>query len=101
MRKYTLASANARQSVDLRDYESIIVEAVHAVIPCARVQVDRDCYYVSPTPTQSEAVKIGRQICQSKLKHYCVQIPKLFSSIEVKEVSFHGIDTKEHAGGHH
>ena len=83
MRKYTLASSQERQTVDLRDYASVITEAVHAYMPSAAVRVERDCYYVSPTPSQSEAIKIGRQICQSELKRSCVKIPKLFSSIEV------------------
>lgn len=89
MRKYTLASVEDRAQVDLRNYEAVIAEAVHAVLPNAAVTVERNCYYVTPTPSQGEAIRIGRQICQSDLKHYCVQIPKLFSSIELKEVDSH------------
>lgn len=102
MRKYTLASSNARQEVDLRDYKDVITEAVIAVMPAAIVRVERDCYYVSPMPTQSQAIKIGRHICQSKLKHNCVQIPKLFTSIEVKEVNVNdeAKQQQEHTGGH-
>ena len=100
MRKYTLASVEDRAQVDLRNYEAVITEAVHAFIPKASVRVERDCYYVSPTPTQGEAIKIGRQICQSDLKHYCVQIPKLFSSIELKEKA-HDPRNKKRPCGHH
>lgn len=100
MRKYTLASAKERQNVDLRDYTSVITEAVYSVMPSAAVRVERDCYYVSPTPSQGEAIKIGRQICQSELKHSCVQIPKLFSSIEVKEAAADGTDKQKRTGGH-
>lgn len=86
MRKYTLASVEDRETVDLRNYEAVITEAVHAALPNAVVTVEKNCYYVTPTPSQGEAIRIGRQICQSPLKHYCVQIPKLFSGIEIEEV---------------
>lgn len=99
MRKYTLASSVDRPNVDLRVYAAVITEAVHAFMPTADVRVERDCYYVSPTPTQGEAIQIGRQICQYALKHYCIQIPKLFSSIEIKEEPHEPRDEK-YSGGH-
>lgn len=86
MRRYTLASSVDRPNVDLRHYAAVITEAVHAVMPTAEVSVERDHYNLSPTPTQGEAIQIGRQICQSDLKRYCIQIPKLFSSIAAKPV---------------
>ena len=98
MRRYTLASLNARNDVDLRDFEDIIVDAVHSVCPTATVYVDESCYYVSPTPKKGEAVKIGRLICKSALCQYCVHIPKLFSSIEVKEES--DVRKQQPLGGH-
>ena len=98
MRKYTLASQSARKSVDLRNYTDIITDAVHSVIPTATVRVEQDCYYVSPTLTQSQAVRVGRIICQSQLKKHCVMIPKLFSSIEIGGKNS---GTKKHIGGHH
>ena len=85
MRKYTLASPTAKDTVDLRDYEDTITKAVHQVIPKAVIRVEQCCYYVEPTPNQGEAVRIGRLICQSDIKQYCVQIPKLFSSVEIEE----------------
>ena len=100
MKRYELASVSARQDVDLRDYAEIIQGAVHNVIPKAWVKVEQDCYFVSPTPTQGEAIKIGRQICQSQLKVHCVQIPKLFTSIELEEEE-HGTTRKKPVGGHH
>ena len=99
MRKYTLASQSARKSVDLRNYTDIITDAVHSVIPTATVRVEQDCYYVSPTLSQSEAVRVGRLICQSQLKQHCILIPKLFSSIEIGGKEQHG--TKKYTGGHH
>ena len=99
MRKYTLASQNARKSVDLRNYTDIITDAVHSVMPTATVQVEKDFYTVTQAPSQGDAVRIGRLICQSQLKQHCILIPKLFSSIEIGGKEQHG--TKKHTGGHH
>ena len=85
MRKYTLASVEERKTVDLKDYQDIIISSVHKVMPKATVHVESDCYYVSPTPSQGEAVRIGRLICKTKLSKYCVQVPKLFFSVEVED----------------
>ena len=85
MRRYTLASPESRKNVDLRDYKEVIEKAVHGVMPKATVRVEKDAYYVHPTPIQADAVKIGRQICKSAISEHCVFIPKLFSSNEVKE----------------
>ena len=104
MRRYMLASTESRNDVDLREYSNIIIEAVHDVIKTARVEVSQGYYLVSPTPNQSEAVRIGRQICQSKLRKHCVMIPKLFTSEEIEEVTDDGENgkTSEHPnGGHH
>ncbi len=99
MRKYTLASTD-RDDVDLRAYEAEITDAVHSVMPSARVRVDKDCYYVSPTPDRGNAIRIGRKICESDLKHYCVKIPKLFTSIEIGGQNGAQKPAKTHTGGH-
>ena len=83
MRKYTLASPSAKGMVDLRVFADVITEAVHQYMPQAIVSVEKNCYYVDPPPSQGDAIRIGRLICQSDLKAYCVQIPKLFSSIQI------------------
>lgn len=83
MRKYTLAAPVARSTVDLRRFRGVIEAAVHEIVPSATVRVERDCYYVEPTPCRRDAVRIGRLICKSDLRHNCVKIPKLFSSIEI------------------
>lgn len=85
MRKYTLASSVAKSQVDLIAYTEVITEAVHEVLPKASVIVEKDCYYVSPAPSKGDAIRIGRAICKSALAQYCVQIPKLFNSIPIKE----------------
>ena len=85
MRRYTLASPESRKNVDLRDYKEVIEKAVHGVMPQADIWVEKDAYYVHPTPSQGDAIKIGRRICKSAICEHCVFIPKLFSSDEVKE----------------
>lgn len=87
MRKYYLASLDAKQNVDLRDYEDVIVEAVMEVMKDVEgilVVVYEQYYEVSPSPKRNHAVAIGRKICKSGLSQYCVQIPKLFLSKEEK-----------------
>ena len=104
MRRYSLASAEARNDVDLRDHTNVIVEAVHAIMPNASVNVSENSYLVDPTPSRSDAVKIGRLICKSDLRKHCIMIPKLFTSEEMEEVTDNGENGKPNKnpdGGHH
>ncbi len=109
MKRYTLASVDARAQIDLRLYQDIIVEAVATVMTGkgVTVVVEKDCYYLSPSPSQGEAVKIGRLICRSTLNKHCVHIPKLFNGVEVKPKKKEELDesrtepkTKHPMGGH-
>lgn len=87
MRRYYLASPDAKQKVDLTDYEDVIVEAVMEVmkgVEDVSVVVCEQYYEVSPSPKRSHAVAIGRKICKSGLSQHCVQVPKLFLSKEEK-----------------
>jgi hypothetical protein len=104
MRRYYLASQDAKQDVDLRDYEDVIVAAVMEVmkdVEGVSVVVHEQYYEVSPTPERKYAVVIGRKICKSGLSQHCVKIPKLFSSREVlpKEEKKNG-EKKDSMGGH-
>lgn len=101
MRKYTLAASSSKEKVDLRDYAAVIAEAVQEVMPGATVTVEQSCYYVTPTPKPGDARKIGRQICKSDLSQYCIQIPKLFCSVEIQEVNNESREEQKHPGGHH
>ena len=86
MRRYVLASLEHRQDVDLRNYEDVIVGAVMEAMKDevdVSVEVGRNYYSVSPSPSRGAAIAIGRAICKSGLGKCCVQIPKLFSSVEV------------------
>ena len=82
-----MASSDAKQKVDLRDYEDVIVEAVMEVmknVEGVSVVVREQYYEVSPSPSRSQAVAVGRKICKSGLSQHCVQVPKLFLSKEEK-----------------
>ena len=86
MRRYALASLEHKQNVDLRDYEDVIVAAVMTAmkdVEVVSVVVHERYYEVSPSPSRGAAIAIGRAICKSGLGKCCVQIPKLFSSVEV------------------
>lgn len=100
MRKYTLASSSARTSVNLTAYTDVITEAVHEVMPKASIIVEKGCYYVNPAPSKGDAIRIGRTICKSALAQHCVQIPKLFNSIPVKEDKDEENERKLHGGYH-
>ena len=105
MRKYYLASLEHKQNVDLRDYEDVIVEAVMAAmkdVEDVSVVVYERCYEVSPSPSRGAAIAIGRAICKSGLGKCCVQIPKLFSSVEVSDNKEEKNDAKKknRLGGH-
>lgn len=100
MRKYVLASPDSRETVDLREYQSVIENAVHEYQPNAVVRVEADCYFVDPAPPQGAAIKIGRKICQSELKHHCIQVPKLFNSINIEEIEHEQQKKQKFFGGH-
>ena len=105
MRRYALASLEHKQNVDLRDYESVIVAAVMAAmknVEGVSVVVCERYYEVSPSPSKGAAIAIGRAICKSGLGKCCVQIPKLFSSVEVSVDEEEKNDRKEknRVGGH-
>ncbi len=100
MRKYTLADGKKRASVDLRDYEDIIVAAVHEFAEGNTVVVTQHYYTVKEPLTQSQAVKIGRKICESSLSQHCIKLSKLFNSTLVKEKDNDGTKQKQ-TGEHH
>ena len=102
MRRYTLASMEHKQDVDLREYEDVITEAVAAAmkdVDDVSVVVYEHYYEVSPSPSRGVAIAIGRMICKSGLGKFCVQIPKLFSSVEIEEEKNDREEQKCH-GGH-
>ena len=101
MRKYTLANGQKRALVDLRDYEDVIISAVLEFAPNAIVTVCKDYYTVDRQLTQSQAVRIGRRICESDLSQHCVKLSKLFNSTLVKEGTDENRKKQKQIGGHH
>lgn len=83
MRKYTLASHEARDEVDLRCYREEIETAVHEVMPGAKVTVYQDHYTVAPSPERGDAIRIGKKVSRTVLGQYCIQVPKLFNGEEM------------------
>ena len=100
MRKYSLADGSKRSVVDLRNYEDIIRAAVQEFAPGTTVNVCKDYYTVNEALTQSQAVKIGRKICESDLKYHCVKLSKLFNSKIVKENVNDNRKEQKRSGGH-
>ncbi len=105
MRRYALASQEHKENVDLRDYEDVIVAAVMAAmkdVEDVSVVVCERYYEVSPSPGRGAAIAVGRAICKSGLGKCCVQIPKLFSSVEVNTEEEEQNDRKKanKVGGH-
>ena len=98
MRKYSLANGSMRGVVDLRDYSDVITAAVQEFAPGSTVVVCQDYYTVLEPLTQSQAVKIGRRICESNLSQYCIKLSKLFNS---KEVTNEKAKQSQRPGGHH
>lgn len=100
MRKYTLASIDARKEVDLRYFSEFIEKTVHEFMPNAIVNVEQNYYTVSPTPQKGDAVRIGRKLSSNKdMGKYCVKIPKLFygTNIDNMEVIY---EKQKCNGGH-
>ena len=100
MRRYRLASKDARSDVDLQDFTAIIEDAVHEVIPTAAVQVYKDSYTVSPTPELGDAIRIGHKLSRTGLGKHCIHIPKLFCSEETEEREDNTNGSKDRTGGH-
>ena len=101
MRKYMLADGSKRDAVDLRDYTNIIVAAVAEFAPGFAVEVHKDYYVVNEQLSQSQAIRIGRRICESDLSQHCIKLPKLFNSKTVKENSNDNRKEQKRPGGHH
>ena len=101
MRRYSLASLEYRNSVDLATFENYIMSSVQQVMPNATVVVEKDSYTVSPTPTRSEAIRIGRMLSSKDiLGKYCIFVPKLFYGEDIEERSFTSNAKAERSGGH-
>ena len=101
MRKYMLADGSKRSVVDLRDYKDIIKAAVEEFAPGFTVVVYKDYYVVNEQLSQSQAIRVGRRICESDLSQNCIKLPKLFNSKIVKEKTDDNRSKQKQIGGHH
>ena len=100
MRRYTLASLDARNDVDLSLFKDLIESTIREVIPGAIVKVEPSYYTVSPTPSRGDAIRIGRKLSKKQvLGQYCVKISKLFNgeNVVIKEELY---GEKKCNGGH-
>ena len=101
MRKYMLADGTKRGVVDLRNFTDVITAAVEEFAPGTTVTVFKDYYLVNEPLSHSQAVKIGRKICESDLSQHCIKLSKLFNSTLVKEKTDDNRDKQKQTGGHH
>lgn len=101
MRRYSLADGSKRSTVDLRDYEDVIVKAVQEFAPGTTVVVSKNYYTVQEPLSHSQAVKIGRKICESDLSQHCIKLSKLFNSTVIKEATNDNRHKQKQTGGHH
>lgn len=99
MRKYSLASIDARNMVDLRQFREFIEETIYEYMPEAKVKVEQNYYTVTPTPNKGTAVRIGRKLSSNKaMGKHCVKIPKLFYGTNIDEEAIY--EKQKCNGGH-
>ena len=91
MRMFTLASSEASEYVDLRDYKSIIESTVTGIIPKAKVEVFKNCYVIDEV-TKGESIRIGRILASTQLGKYCIKISKLFSGETIDETDLKNLE---------
>ena len=66
--------------VDLTDYTDLITSIIHTHAPEVMLRVLPDQYLVTPRLTQSQAIRIGREIAKTELGQFCYLKPMLFKS---------------------
>jgi len=85
MREYSLQDSEYRKTVDLRNYRTLIENAIHSVTPSTEVNVEKDHYTLSPLPSKGELIMIGRVLAKPEnLGRYCITRPVLFKGETVK-----------------
>lgn len=74
-KEYRMVMTSIRNSIDLREFESIIKEAYRIVNPTLKVTVFSSYYEVCGNLTRGQAIEAGRIIAQSSLGRYAVKYP--------------------------
>lgn len=69
---YQLKNNNARKSVNLQDYETIITEAYALCFPQVKVEVAPNHYIINGNFTDAQLRKAGHSIAKSSLGKYAV-----------------------------
>ena len=85
MKKYVLASEEARKTVDLRNYEEMITDVIFDVIDEDDLVVitRKDCYILDrdQQTTEDEETSIEKTLLNSELSQYCTEDGTLFTFI--------------------
>ena len=86
MMKYVLTSEEARKTVNLKDYDSMIADAIFDVVEDDEplITVYEDCCYIESDTAISvrEQVRIDKLLCETELGRYRVDGKLLFTAIE-------------------
>lgn len=69
---YALKNNNARKSVDLQDYKTIITEAYALCCPQVKVDVYPNHYIIDGNATNAQLRKAGHYIAKSKLGEHAI-----------------------------
>ena len=90
MMKYVLTSEEARKTVNLQDYDCMIIDAVLSVVEDDEplITICEDGYYVEQDTVMSarEQVRIDELLCETELGQYRVDGKLLFTAIEGDKV---------------
>lgn len=88
MRIYKLASSYYRENVNLLDYESLIQQIIHSVVPDVTVIVRSDYYIIENDISKGDAIRIGRLLAKSDcLGKFSTQRPVLFIGTELSDAN--------------
>jgi len=102
-RKCKLVNTAFKNTVDLRNYENIIIETIEATVAGKHPKVYKD-YFSTDKLTQSESVAVGRALAKIP-ELYALGKPvttfRLFDGKNYQsEEATTPIQTKKHKGGH-
>ncbi len=75
IKEYCLVKPSARNSINLENYQKIIIKAYTMVNPNLEVRVQCKSYKVLGDLTRGQAIKAGRIIAKSSLGRYAVKYP--------------------------
>lgn len=86
-REYFLADRNNRTEVDLTEYETLITDTIHEVVPDIKVWVYPDRYMIKKDQvTSGQARKIGRLMAKTELNRYAQKRVVLFEGKEITTI---------------